>query len=175
MGERRTWGSRLLVGAVLGGLAVALTACGGVLSPPNSSSSGVRSGVSRTTPSSGAIPSPRTSPKSALLPRSTPSAAPGSSTGAAVTVGLGDDGTTVVVGVGQELVVTLPNPSEREMTREMVKSSNFSVVELLAEDQPAGQFVAVLRVPFRALRVGTAMVTATGTVPFTVKIDVVAA
>jgi hypothetical protein len=90
-------------------------------------------------------------------------------------VGLGDNGTTVVVGVGQELVVTLPNPSEREMTREMVKSSNFSVLELLAEDQPAGQFVAVLRVPFRALRVGSARVTATGTVPFAVKIEVVAA
>jgi hypothetical protein len=88
---------------------------------------------------------------------------------------LGDNGTTVVVLVGQELVVVLPNPSEREITREMVKSSNLTVLELVPGAQPAGQFVALLRVPFRALQVGSARVTATGTAPFTLQVEVVAA
>lgn len=79
----------------------------------------------------------------------------------------------MIVDVGQVLVVTLPNPSEREIARETVKSSNLSVLQLVPEAQPVGQFVALLRVPFRAIQVGSATVTATGMAPFALKVEVV--
>jgi hypothetical protein len=88
-------------------------------------------------------------------------------------VGIGDNGTTVTVDVGQVVVVTLPNPSEREIAREMVESSNPAVLQLALEEQPAGQFVAVLRVPFRALHAGIATVTATGPAAFALQVRVV--
>jgi hypothetical protein len=120
-------------------------------------------------------PSPASSATSAPLPRSSASATPEQSAGNEVTVGIGDNGATVVVAVGQILVVTLPNPSERELTREMVESSNPAVLQLTPQEQPEGQFVALLRVPFRALRTGSATVTATGAAAFALQVKVVAA
>jgi hypothetical protein len=90
-----------------------------------------------------------------------------------MTVGIGDNGATVVVDVGQILVVKLPNPSEREITHEMVESSNPAVLQLTPQEQPAGQFVAVLKVPFRALHTGSATVTATGPAAFAMQVKVV--
>jgi len=120
----------------------------------------------------GSAPASSPTVTSAPLPRSSPSATPEQSPGAAVTVGIGDNGATVVVGVGQILVVILPNPSEREIAHELVESSNPAVLELTPEEQPAGQLVAVLRVPFRALRTGIATVTATGPAAFTLRVKV---
>ncbi|MGA7172922.1 MAG: hypothetical protein WCB86_09800 [Candidatus Dormiibacterota bacterium] len=91
-----------------------------------------------------------------------------------VSVGAGDNGRTVVLNVGAELMVSLPNPSERELSDEMVRSSDASILQLLSDTQGIGRSQSVLRVPFRALRVGWAEITATGKVPFGLQVEVVA-
>ena len=112
---------------------------------------------------------------SGLLPRATPSLTPGLPAGPTVAVGIEDNGRTVIVAVGEDLVVTVPNPSERELGDEMVRSSVQSVLRLLSADESLGSSRAVLRVPFRALRVGSVVITATGSVHLAVQVKVEAA
>ncbi|MGA9775910.1 MAG: hypothetical protein WBU92_08325 [Candidatus Dormiibacterota bacterium] len=90
-------------------------------------------------------------------------------------VDLGDNGKTIVVMVGQEVVVTVPNPSERELSREMVRCSNLAVLGPLASAQPAPHLISVLQVPFKALEVGSATITAVGLLPLSVVVEVVSA
>lgn len=177
MRRPRGRGSRVTFGAPLVVLGIALAGCGTVTpyssAPP---SAGGRAGATSSSPRAGPSASkpPPSSPRSAPLPRSSPSATPGQSAGVTITVGSGDNGRTVVLVVGENLVVTLPNPSEREITHEMVRSSDLSILELLSADQSMGSSMAVLRVPFRALRVGMTAVRATGVVPFEIQVEVVA-
>ncbi|MGA8207553.1 MAG: hypothetical protein WB801_02160 [Candidatus Dormiibacterota bacterium] len=159
--------SALLIGVAVGA-ALTMVGCGSELSPP-SAQSGVRARVN----AAATTPTPSTT-EASPPPESSPSAAPTESFAGAVTVGLGDNGTTVVVQVGQELVVTLPDPSERELTHELVKSSDIAVLRLIPATQPQGQLVALVRVIFRAEQVGVATVTASGTVPFRLQVEVVA-
>lgn len=79
-----------------------------------------------------------------------------------------------MLAVGQELVLTLPNPSERDISRERVNSSDLSVLQVLSVPGSIAES-AVLRVDFRALQVGAAAVTAQGMFPYAVQVDVVAA
>jgi hypothetical protein len=155
-----------VLGVLVAAAAMSLAACAS-LAPHAISPTDVGAGVSASAPSPGA------SATSTPLPRSSPRATPTESTGSALTVGIGDNGATVVVDVGQILVVTLPNPSEREINHDMVESSNPAVLQLTPQEQPAGQFVALLRVPFRALRAGVATITATGPAAFRLQVNVV--
>jgi len=170
-----TWGSRVTVGVIAGFLGLALVGCA-TLAPPSSSRGTHGGGVGSGPRSSPSVTHSRApaSPRSAPLPRSSSSPTGAPPAGATVTVELGNNGQTVDIAVGQELMLVLPNPSERDMSREMVQCSNSSVLQLLSGEQSLGATLAVLRVPFRALRTGTATVSATGLVPFAVQVDVIA-
>lgn len=90
-----------------------------------------------------------------------------------VQAGVGDGGTIVVLDVWQELMVTVPDPAEREIARETVDSSDLSILRLLPGGSSGRAPTSVLRVPFLALRAEIASITAGGSVPFAFQVEVV--
>ncbi|MGH7608814.1 MAG: hypothetical protein ACREOD_02555 [Candidatus Dormibacteria bacterium] len=91
---------------------------------------------------------------------------------ATVYLDLGDNGQTVTLGLGQDVLVTVPNPSERDISRETVSSSNTAVLGSLLSAGTFGGSKAVMRVPFEALQAGSATLSATGPFQFTVQVEV---
>lgn len=89
-------------------------------------------------------------------------------------VGLGQNGGSVVLKVGQKLLLTLPRPNSRELGNEIVRSSDEAVLLLESDTQPAGRLPAVLEAPFQALRPGRSMVTVGGQVGYQLLVEVVA-
>lgn len=161
-----TVGSRVAMGAVTGVFALAVVGCAALPSPastPRASGSG--------TVGSSPYPRPSFSPTS---PPSTATAPlPQWSAGGAVTVDSQDNGSTISLQVGQELVVDISSPAQGESGSQTARSSDLDVLRSLEADQPGSGVVGLRQVTFKALTVGSALVTATGEEPFSVQVEVV--
>lgn len=163
---RKPWtvGSRVTIGLALvaAGL-LTLAGCASLSSP-----------TAGTSPSGSptSTPSPSASPSAPAATSSTPT--PGASAAGTVSVGSQDNGSTLELQVGQELLVDLPSAPSGESSTAAARSSDLSVLRSLAAAQPGVGLVTLAQVPFRALAVGAATVTVTGSSPFSVQIVVVA-
>jgi hypothetical protein len=162
---RKPWtvGSRVTLGLALvaAGL-LALAGCARLSSP-----------TTGTSPSGSPISTPSPS-ASTSAPAATPSApTPEASAAGTVTISSQDSGSTIELLVGQELLVDLPSAPSGESSTEAARSSDLSVLRSLAAAQPGVGLVTLAQVRFRALAVGAATVTVTGSNPFSVQIVVV--
>ncbi len=111
-------------------------------------------------------------PSSVLQPRDPTTPTPAAPVGTSVAVGLGNNHQTVTVQVGEEVLVTVPSPAERELSRESVRCSNPAVLQQQLSSGSRGVPSGVLRVPFVARSDGSATLSATGPVAFTIEVDV---
>lgn len=87
-----------------------------------------------------------------------------------MSVGLAQNGGSVVLTVGQRLLLVLPRPNGRELGDEIVQSSNESVLELQVTG--AGAPAADLEEPFRAIQPGTSLVTVSGELGYRLLVEV---
>lgn len=167
MRSRWGWGSGsgALKAWVLGaGAGLFLTACGGLGAGTLGSTPGTAARRGRA-PSAAVTPAP---------PRS-PVTSPGLSSpaaGAVVSVGPEQNDGTVVLKVGQKLLVTLPRSNERELGDELVRSSDQSVLQLENQGGSGGSLPSVLQAPFLALRPGRSTVSVSGQADYRLLVEV---
>jgi len=168
MREPWTWGSRVALVVALAALILAAAGCAGLRSPsPTSSGAGLgaRSSSSSPSPSPSVTASPSASPTTASTPRA----------GGTVTISSQNDGSTIVLQVGQELVVDLPNAPAGDSGTESARSSDLAVLRSLTADQPGAEIARLPQAHFQALSVGTATVSTTGEDSFSVLVEVLSA
>jgi hypothetical protein len=90
-------------------------------------------------------------------------------------VGVSDNHHTVELEAGATLVLTLPRLAERELGAPLIRSSDTAVLRPVAGPLQTGRPGAVLVVYFRAVGPGTALIRATGMLPFTLLVQVLPA
>jgi len=157
-----------IVVALAVGVTVAMSGCAASASGGGSTLSDSRSPSSApaATAQGGQPPSPPRSGSSPVTP------APGSGTGVTISVGQSDNGRSVTVLSGDTVVLTLPNPSHRELAQEIVTDSNVAVLRQVKMDVALPQIGDLVNARFQAMEPGTAVLTTEGESPFTVRIVV---
>lgn len=70
-------------------------------------------------------------------------------------------------------MVDTSSPAQGESGSQTARSSDLDVLRSLEADQPGSGVVGLRQVTFKALTVGSALVTATGEEPFSVQVEVV--
>ncbi len=150
------------------GVALGVSGCAGAAGSGGSelATSNSPSAAPPTTASGGRTPSPTTPQRTATTPD------PAVGSGVTIAVGQSDNGRSITVLAGDTVVLTLPNPSTRELAQEIVTDSNEAVLRQLKMDVALPQIGDLVNARFQAMEPGTAVLTTEGESPFTVHIVV---